>query len=446
MRQVILFLLLLMGMLTVEARRFGNGLKEPVSKSESMKSKNFREITAEKDPERQEKLYKAWLKRYYPKVYEEDFSIGYVYMLIGENYAKSGNSKKALEFAGMSSSQECRLNGAVRIGEALVQYGDFENAAKVCKMATDYYERFAEEQDKSNLIIGRYRANLSLYAEICNKIGHYADGLEALQKIPVNKRNGKLYAFFLDKLGRPLEALLYLGELMRSGLGDKEIAEMMKPLYVKLNKSDKGFDAYLAELDRKNIERLRERLSGEMISKPAPDFTLVDQEGKTVTLGELRGKVVVLDFWATWCVPCRESFPAMQRAVDKFRNDPNVEFLFIHTWEREKNASELAAQFLKDNGYTFRLLMDMRDLQTGENKVVKNYGVTSIPTKIVIDPQGLIRFKVGGAVPLEDEIVNEITLMIEMARKASSFYKREALHNSGHVNAYIYENLIDSLK
>ena len=417
MRRIIWLALFLTCVLSVDARCIGDGHKEPDSKKESMKSNDFREITGEKNPVKQEKLYKAWLMRYYPKEYEEDFFIGYVCMLIGENYAKIDSSRKAMEYAGVITNKEWRLNASSRISRALVQNGDLENAAKVCKMATSYYERFAEEKDKSNLIIGRYRANLSLYAEISYKLGHHAEGLEALRKIPVNKRDGKLYALFLDELGRPLEAFLYLGELMRSGLGDKEVVEMMKLLYVKLNKSDKGCMEYLAELDRKNIERLRERLSGEIILKPAPDFTLVDQEGKTVTLSELRGKVVVLDFWATWCVPCRESFPAMQRAVDKFRDDPNVEFLFIHTWEREKNASELAARFLKDNGYTFRLLMDLKDSKMRENKVVKSYGVTSIPTKIVIDPQGQIRFKAGGAVPLEDEIVNEITLMIEMTRE-----------------------------
>ena len=157
-----------------------------------------------------------------------------------------------------------------------------------------------------------------------------------------------------------------------------------------------------------------------MISMPAPDFTLTDTEGREVTLSKLRGKVVVLDFWATWCGPCKQSFPAMQKAIDKFRNDPNVEFLFIHTWEREKNATEAAVKHLKDNGYTFHLLMDLKDKEIRSNKVVKSYGVTGIPTKIVIDPQGNIRFKVTGSSSRVEEVVNEISLMIEMARKGTS--------------------------
>jgi thiol-disulfide isomerase/thioredoxin len=75
-------------------------------------------------------------------------------------------------------------------------------------------------------------------------------------------------------------------------------------------------------------------LAKELISQPAPAFSLVDLEGNKVSLAELKGKVVILDFWATWCAPCKKSFPAMQKALDKYKADPNVRFLFIDTWER----------------------------------------------------------------------------------------------------------------
>jgi cytochrome c biogenesis protein CcmG/thiol:disulfide interchange protein DsbE len=78
--------------------------------------------------------------------------------------------------------------------------------------------------------------------------------------------------------------------------------------------------------------------------KPAPDFNLRDLEGNEVSLANHRKKVAVLDFWATWCAPCIKSFPAMQMAVDKYKRDPDVTFLFITTWEQKPNAQQSVQQ------------------------------------------------------------------------------------------------------
>ena len=152
-------------------------------------------------------------------------------------------------------------------------------------------------------------------------------------------------------------------------------------------------------------------MSKSMISKPAPDFVLRDLNGKTVSLSSLKGKLVVLDFWATWCVPCKKSFPAMLRAQKKF---PNVRFLFIDTWEHG-DAIAAVKSYIKESKYPFEILMDLRDPQTGDCDVVKRYEVTGIPTKFIIDKEGNIRFKVTGMKDGEDAAVDEISAMIELA-------------------------------
>jgi hypothetical protein len=109
----------------------------------------------------------------------------------------------------------------------------------------------------------------------------------------------------------------------------------------------------------------------------------------------------------------------MQKAVDKFKNDPNVAFLFIDTWEggdnkekREKSVKE----FIDKNKYTFNVLYDVPEKDDPNTFVVVNdYKVNGIPTKFVIDHEGKIRFKSVGYSGNEDGLVEEISLMIEMA-------------------------------
>src|SRR5690606_37829144 len=131
------------------------------------------------------------------------------------------------------------------------------------------------------------------------------------------------------------------------------------------------------------------KYKSEMIKEEAPAFSLVNREGKTVSLADMKGKVVVLDFWATWCGPCVMSFPGMQAAVNKYKDDSEVEFLFIDTWQREENYKELVDNFITENKYTFHVLFD--EMKDRENATVTAYGVRGIPTKVVIDKEGFIR-------------------------------------------------------
>jgi thiol-disulfide isomerase/thioredoxin len=115
------------------------------------------------------------------------------------------------------------------------------------------------------------------------------------------------------------------------------------------------------------------------------DFTLPDAGDKLVSLSAFRGKMVVLDFWATWCGPCLASFPKMQELVEKY-DGKKATFLFVNTWENSKpeTTREKVDKLLKEKKYTFHVLYDYKD------EVVKQYKIEGIPTKIVIDKNGKI--------------------------------------------------------
>jgi peroxiredoxin len=153
-----------------------------------------------------------------------------------------------------------------------------------------------------------------------------------------------------------------------------------------------------------------------MINEPAPTFALKDMAGKTISLADLKGKVVIIDFWATWCGPCKVSFPGMQMAVTKYKDDPNVEFLFIDVSERTEDYVNEVKKFIADNNYTFHVLFDDKNPETGRlNKTAKIYGAPGIPAKYVIDKKGNIRFKSIGFGGTVEKLVEEVDYMIELA-------------------------------
>ncbi|UAY57234.1 TlpA family protein disulfide reductase [Arachidicoccus terrestris] len=164
-------------------------------------------------------------------------------------------------------------------------------------------------------------------------------------------------------------------------------------------------------------EKFLKELPETMLDLPSQNFSLKDMEGKTVQLSDYLGKTVILDFWATWCGPCKRSFPAMQMAVNKYATDKDVVFLFIDTWERTPDADQQVKKFISANNYSFRVLLDRKPAVSGDNMVVEKYGITGIPTKFVIDPNGKIRFRLTGFGGGNDAAVEEISAMIELARK-----------------------------
>ncbi|GAB4449520.1 MAG: TlpA disulfide reductase family protein [Chloroflexi bacterium OHK40] len=132
------------------------------------------------------------------------------------------------------------------------------------------------------------------------------------------------------------------------------------------------------------------------LDQPAPDFTLEDSDGHEVRLSDLRGQPVVLNFWATWCVPCKAEMPELQTLYSETGAGAGFELLAVNMRE----APAPAAAFGAGLGLSFPLVIDPAGL------IADSFRVTVLPTTYVIDAEGVVRAQHLG--PLDREGLREL--------------------------------------
>ena len=136
---------------------------------------------------------------------------------------------------------------------------------------------------------------------------------------------------------------------------------------------------------------------------PAPDFTLQDIDGNLHRLSEYRGRPVIINFWATWCPPCREEIPSMNRAWQVLREE-GIAMLAINVGEDEDTIFVFTADYPAD----FPLLLD----QSGD--IIGQWPVKGLPTTYVIAPDGSIAYRaIGGREWDDDELLDVIRKLKE---------------------------------
>jgi thiol-disulfide isomerase/thioredoxin len=121
---------------------------------------------------------------------------------------------------------------------------------------------------------------------------------------------------------------------------------------------------------------------------PAPDFTLKDLDGKTQRLSDYKGKVVLVNFWATWCPPCRREMPSMERLYRKLKNEP---FMVLAPDQYENFDLVFTFTGQLDPAPTFPIMLDP------ESRSAKAWGVKGLPSSFIVDKQGRIAYRaIGG--------------------------------------------------
>lgn len=196
-----------------------------------------------------------------------------------------------------------------------------------------------------------------------------------------------------EKAGRSAEALEAYTRAAAVFLGrDKSAEEALRALYSKTHGSLDGLEAKLEAARARSRQVLA--FDSRRHDKPAPAWELKDMSGKPVRFVDFKGKVVVMDFWGSWCPPCRLELPHFQRLYDEYK-DRGVVFLGMN-WEQPGPADEpftpaqklrTVREFMTKNGYTFPVVIDH------DRAAVQALGVNGYPTVFIVDSSGTIRFK-----------------------------------------------------
>ncbi|NLR81018.1 TlpA disulfide reductase family protein [Chitinophaga eiseniae] len=224
----------------------------------------------------------------------------------------------------------------------------------------------------------------------------------------------------LQKTGDQQAIQPFLENCVKANAMTAHMFETLKSLYTAKDKTPGAYDKYLASL--KSVteqDELKAAVKANLTNQEYIPFALEDAEGNMVRSSDWNDKIVVLDFWATWCKPCIAAFPGMQMLVDKYANDPQVAVYMVGTMQTG-NYKEKSVGYVKQEGFRFHLLHDAVNKKTGEQDQVFRTFVpffqsSAIPRKVILK-DGVMRYTAEGYSGSPSKLVDELSYAIELLK------------------------------
>lgn len=316
-------------------------------------------------------------------------------------YAHAGDAQKANYWMNKINNKSWKTSSLSTVTRALIEAGMLNDAEELVKP-----------------FLGQTGSNNFHYGLILYKRKEFKAALEYLKPNNEDKSDflsadAEIYPFALIEADKQLDAFNEVNRLLKiSANRSDRFKDASRKLFQNKYGDEIRYEFLLDSMETVDHNSTLTKIAKMETNQLAPDFELKDLNGKSVSLKSLKGKIVILDFWATWCQPCIASFPGMQKAVDYYKNDDSVVFMFIHTQEKSPNAADDAKKMLIARGNRFDVYMDLKDEVLGKSPVSAAYKISGLPAKFFIDKNGFIRYKNVGYIGV-DEAIPEIKTIVD---------------------------------
>lgn len=335
-------------------------------------------------------------------------------------YAQKNDFKKIdeliFDFLNREQTNEALSYLAIKLNDLAILFLRNEPTLLTARV---FVEKAIEARRKSDTLSIYYGNVLNTYATVLFKLGQKELALSSQRKAielmnnvdPLINQNFIEYLIANNHIN---EAKISSEEFIKGNVANVKIDSLYGLILDKVN----GENRNLTDIQISANDNFENTIRQSLINEEAYDFELKDLEGNKVQLSDFKGKIVILDFWATWCGPCIKAFPAMQIVKNELV-DQNVKFLFIDTLEEvivrnegEKTLYEKIRKIIQSRNLNdFHILID--PLVDNLNQTAKMYKVSSIPAKIVIDKYGKIRY-VSTGFSSNESLIKEIKTVVSI--------------------------------
>lgn len=265
---------------------------------------------------------------------------------------------------------------------------------------------------------------LTTYISILYDLKRYQEALDYFKFISdsgklSNPERNEIHTRILEKTDSK-SVLPFLEKCIAANAASPFMLNRIGEIYKETHPDMKGFDAYLESFkpdsEKNEIQKF---VKSQMLNVKYTPFVLEDLNGNVVKSSDWAGKIIVIDFWATWCKPCISALPGMQIVVDKYANDPKVDFFFVGTMQNG-DYKEKTSTFIKKEGFRLKFLLDGINPDTGEQSMVfskfaKIFNSSGIPRKIILK-DGYLRYSSEGYSGSASKLADEISYAIELLK------------------------------